>query len=90
MKYLKIAQYLLSLIHLALQIFFFINWSNRMGDISLLAGKIDTCNLTNASLALSQESFVYIGLAMLTLAFYVTIMFHIGVWINEQAKENEK
>ena len=87
MKVMKVVQYLVSLIHLGLQIFYFIQWNNRMGALTTFARKLDATVLSNANLAVSQESFVYLGLAMITLAFYITISVHIATWIAENRME---
>lgn len=90
MKGMKIAQYAISLIHLVLQIFYFIQWNQRMSELDLLARKIDAATISNANLAMSQESFVFLGLAILTLAFYLTISIHLSRWIDERRIEKAK
>jgi hypothetical protein len=83
MKALKVIKYLLSAIHVGVQIFFFLSWNQRLGDVSKLASKVDPATLANVNLALSQESFIFISLIALTFVFYITISNLVSDWLLE-------
>jgi hypothetical protein len=58
-----------------------------MEKIPVLSGKISPqmmgSTLSNANFQLSQFSFLYVMLAVFTLAFYVTVTAHVGLWMAE-------
>ncbi len=85
MKTLKIISYVFSLIHLAVQFYFFTGWQTRISDLGRMATNLDPVTLINANLGLNQESFVFLSLAILTLAAYLTVSGHLNLLITEKA-----
>lgn len=88
MKVLKILQYLVSLVHLGAQIFYFIGWQRAMGSVTNIK-KIEAVSLINNNLEISQFSFLYVLLGLLTLAFYLTVSHHLSLWIQEANLKEE-
>ncbi len=88
MKVLKIVQYLISLIHLGAQIVYFMGWQKAMGGITSIR-KIEAVSLINNNLEISQFSFLYVLLGILTLAFYLTVSQHLALWIQEASMKEE-
>ena len=90
MKTLKIVQYIVSLLHLIAQIFYFIAWSSGMDKLPMISQQIDATFLSNTNLQMGQFSFLFIMLSLLSLAFYITVTFHLNLWINEARIEEIK
>jgi hypothetical protein len=89
-KILKIGQYIISIIHLALQIFYYFVWNNRIVSLADQAKKIDSTLLSNLNFTLSQESFIFLSLSIITLVFYLTIAHLFSLWMMDQLQAGEK
>ncbi|MCE1245494.1 MAG: hypothetical protein LWY06_02495 [Firmicutes bacterium] len=87
MKHLKVVQYILSFFHICAQAFYFYSWQQALEKIQGVSGKISLqiqgATLSNINLQMNQVSFLYLMLAVFTLAFYMTVTAHVGLWTAE-------
>lgn len=89
MKPIKIIHYLISAAHLALQLFYFTRWNNRLGDLTKMASNVNPATISNVNLGITTESFIFLSIVLLTLAIYVTLSAHLSQWAAEPQEENK-
>lgn len=88
LKGIKIAQYILSFAHLVFQIFYFLQWDRNLDAFSSIVKQMNVEMMANVNLVANQQSFIYIGLSLITLAFYITISNHLSIWASEKRFEH--
>jgi hypothetical protein len=73
----KMMLYGISALHLVLQFFYFFQFNGRLSEFTSMA-KMDAISLGNANFSMAQETYIYLFLAILTLAVYVTVSIHLA------------
>jgi len=88
---LKIAQYIISLLHMIGQITVYMLWSNGfetiMRNVPSEKGQVTSTIVLDMATKLSRHNIKFLFFGLLILAVYLTLSIHLGHWINEAGRK---